>query len=343
MGHEVFLLALNDPYCEENSADQGFTRLSGLRPWVERCERARSLLARFAPDIISLQFVCYGFHPRGFVGGLARDLKKVFGVTPVQITFHELWIGAETGAGLKDRVIGGVQRRGVIRLLEELRPQLALTTNPAYLALLLALPLRFKLEIGERLPLFGAIPMPSENAAAARPDPATPGAAWAFGIFGSLHPIWPPEPLLGRLLATGRKISLTHAGNIGQGRQLWEKMQREYGDRIAFERLGELSVSEAAAFFARMDFGIAATPWEIIGKSASAAAMLEHGLPVVVNRDDVHYRGWHEEGYSPLLIKMGVDLAQRLEQSKRQTPRSIRAEVARQLVAGLDSGRRQGA
>jgi hypothetical protein len=34
------------------------------------------------------------------------------------------------------------------------------------------------------------------------------------------------------------------------------------------------------------DFGVAASPWQLIGKSGSAAAMLDHGLPVIVSRDD---------------------------------------------------------
>ena len=38
------------------------------------------------------------------------------------------------------------------------------------------------------------------------------------------------------------------------------------------------------------DFGVAASPWSIIGKSGSAAAMLDHGLPVIVTRDDFRPR-----------------------------------------------------
>ncbi|HYF50971.1 MAG TPA: hypothetical protein VEJ63_16275, partial [Planctomycetota bacterium] len=42
--------------------------------------------------------------------------------------------------------------------------------------------------------------------------------------------------------------------------------------------------AEIAACFQKCHFGISTTPLEILGKSASVAAMLEHGLPVIVNR-----------------------------------------------------------
>ena len=41
----------------------------------------------------------------------------------------------------------------------------------------------------------------------------------------------------------------------------------------------------------RADLGIASHPWALIGKSGAAAAMLEHGLPVLVPRDDWRLRG----------------------------------------------------
>jgi hypothetical protein len=305
--------------------DGSCTRFSSSLPWEHRVASAAELLEKFAPDLISLQFVCYGFHPRGMDWRLAGRLKTICGQVPVQITFHELWIGSESGAALKDRFIGALQRRGVMSLLEKLRPLLVHTTNPAYVALL-----KQRGVISRRLPLFGSVPVME-----GLPQRVNPINEWKFGIFGSLHPVWPPEPLLERLLATGKKIVITHIGNIGRGNALWERMKRDKGGRIDFERVGELPAAGVAKLFAQMDFGIATTPWEIIGKSASVAAMLEHGLPVIVNRDEVHYEGWVEEGYSPRLIKMGTALGDSLETAPRHAPHSIRAEVVTLFLADL--------
>lgn len=329
MGHATFNLALNDPFAEGMLRSENGLRLRPSLPWNQRWKMAGDALAKFAPDFISLQFVCYGFHPRGFCFGLGAKLRAIFGNVPVQILAHELWIGAELGASKKDRLIGAVQRAGVLSTFKRLRPALVHTTNPAYVALL-----KQNGFAARQLPLFGAIPV-EQSVSAPRPDPAE--RPWRFAMFGSLHPIWPPAPLLERLQATGKKIRITHIGHIGAGNELWARMERDYGRQIEFERLGELSPEGVAAAFAQMDFGIATTPWQLIGKSASVAGMLEHGLPVVVNRDDVHFRGWREEANerSPLLIKMGTDLGQQLASAQRQAPRSIRRAIALQFLNDL--------
>ncbi|MBC8009655.1 MAG: hypothetical protein H7067_06130, partial [Burkholderiales bacterium] len=64
---------------------------------------------------------------------------------------------------------------------------------------------------------------------------------------------------------------------------------RERG--IAVTETGELDHASVSRLFATADFGIAPHPWALIGKSGAAAAMLEHGLPVLVPRDDWRLRG----------------------------------------------------
>jgi hypothetical protein len=334
--HEVLKIALNDPFVDK-IREQGETlRLGASLPWEQRLKKTKEALAQFSPEVISLQFVCYGFHPRGFCFGLGAKLREVFGKVPLQVMAHELWIGAEVGASKKDRLVGAIQRQGVLSAFKQLCPAVVHTTNAAYQGLLQ----QNGIAAG-RLPLFGAIPIPipipDRPDQTDRTDLADPREAWRFVMFGTLHPVWPPAPLLDRLLATGKKLSITHAGNIGTGADLWGRMQRDYGTKIAFERKGELTPEEVAGVFAQTDFGIATTPWELIGKSGSVAAMTEHGLPVVVNRDEVHFRGWRDEdaGLSPLLIKMGRDLGERLAQARRREPRSIREEVAAQFLADL--------
>lgn len=303
-------------------------RLGTELPWKKRQQTAGGFLRKFSPQCISVQFVCYGFHPRGFVNRVTAHLRKVLGDWPVQIMFHELWIGEECGASWKDRAIGWVQRRGVLRLLRSLNVQAVHTSNPAYVHLLAQ-----RGVCARELPLFGPLPLPS-------PAPSRTGNGLTFVFFGTLHPIWPAEPLFTYLRGLGVPVTLVHVGRIGSGEALWNRLEQEYGNAFIFRRLGELPPETIAEVFAGADFGIATTPWVIIGKSASVAAMLDAGLPVIVNRDDVRFRGFSAHAPAhPLLIRMSSDLPSQLRAAHRQPARLRLPEVAAQFLDDLDAAR----
>ena len=343
-GHQVCLIALNDPYVGKTVCTHGMLRLpigGDAIPGVQghgdtwgrtsgtmsppSIEIAHDFIREFSPDFVSLQFVCYGFHPKGIDFRLAGRLRQIVGDVPVQLMFHELWIGAERHARWKHRFMGMLQRAALLPILRQLNVRVVHTSNPAYLALLQARGIP-----ATCLPLFGNIPELQQE-----PKARTASDGWRFGLYGTLHPVWPPELLFAQLGRLGKKIVISHMGRMGAGEALWEKMRRDYAGVFEFERLGEQTPEQIADFFSTLDFGLAATPWEIIGKSGSVAAMLEHGLPVIVNRDEVHYRGWRQEGYSPLLIKMGNDLPVRLAAARRGPVRLILPDVARQFLQAL--------
>jgi hypothetical protein len=301
-------------------------RLSPSLAWPERVEKAKEFLSAFKPDFVSLQFVCYGFHPRGIDFGLAGRLGEIIGRRPVQIMFHELWIGAEQGAPLKDRLVGNVQRSLLLRLPRVLDARVIHTSNAAYAAML-----RERNVTAELLPLFGAIPI---NGTPPFPRDDT----LVLGMFGALPPVWPPEPLLSLLAGTGRKITLAHIGGIGAGAGLWDKMERRYRGAVEFKRLGTQSPERIAQFLgAETDLGIATVPWELAGKSGAVAAMLEHGLPVIVNRDDWHLNKGADAGHvSPLLVKMDESLPEKLSTLRRARPQSRLPETAAQFLNALE-------
>jgi hypothetical protein len=325
-GHTVARLALNDSRISEVIDSPGLLRLPQAQPWPARLARARQWLESFAPDWVSLQFVNYGFDPRGFATATAVRLRELLSGWPVHVFLHELWIGEESGASWKDRVVGWLQRRGVVSLLRRLDVRVVHTSNAAYVHRLALRGLAAK-----RLPLFGSLPVP----AAAHPGN---GEALTFVLFGTLHPVWPPEPLFSQLRALNRSIEIVHAGNIGAGEALWKQMESTYGAAFRFRRLGRLSPQELADLFATADFGVATTPWEIIGKSASVAAMLDCGLPVIVNRDEIHYPGVPDEpADTPLLIKMGTDLPAQLGAVSRCAPALRKAEVVDQFLTDWEN------
>jgi hypothetical protein len=59
------------------------------------------------------------------------------------------------------------------------------------------------------------------------------------------------------------------------------------------------------------DLGIVPHPWALIGKSGVAASMLEHGLPVLVPRDDWHLLKGEPEASSGDALLLRLDQATR--------------------------------
>jgi hypothetical protein len=322
LGHSVARLALNDPLVRTSEHRPELLRLFAYSPWPERVTEARRWMENFTPDWVSLQFVNYGFHPRGLAGTVEKHLRAVLSGWPMHIFFHELWLGEEIGATIKNRALGWLQRRGTLSLLRGLDVRMVHTSNEVYVHLLAQRGVRAR-----RLPLFGSLPLPQPRLAPPRSE-----GALTFAFFGALHPIWPPEPLFSQLRELHRDVTLAHAGWIGPGAKLWKTLERTYGDRFTFRQLGKLAPAQVADFFAESDYGIATSPWSLIGKSASVAAMLDCGLPVVVNRDDVQYAG-PEGPHDPLLLRMSADLPAQLAAARRRPPRLLLPEVAAQFLA----------
>lgn len=326
-GHRVVRLALNDQSLAEPVETIDLLRLPVAMPWTTRVAKARRWLEAFEPDFISLQFVGYGYHPRGLPGPVAAHLLELLRGWPLQIFLHELWIGVEGGASWKHRAVGWLQKRGLLKLLAALKPQLVQTSNETYAQLLARQGVR-----AERLPLFGCLPLPSREYGGRRDE-------LLLVFFGTLHPVWPAEPLFTRLRTLSRPITLVHVGHIGAGAELWDRLAEQYPD-FTFRRLGMADPAAVADLFATADYGVATTPWVLIGKSGSVAAMLEAGLPVIVNRDDVRYPGISEPSAdSPLLLRMEVDLASQLDRARRQSPCLRLPEVARQFITSCETAR----
>jgi hypothetical protein len=267
-------------------------RFSADEPWSTRISDVRHTLESFSPEVVSVQFVCYGFDCRGLAFRVGSRLKQIVGGIPVHFMLHELWIGAETGARLKHRVIGALQRQVVRRMISTLRPRVIHTSNAAYVHLLSREQIT-----AERLPLFGNIPIVNALSAAYQPE--------RIVIFGAIPEVWAAEALLAKLEARGSPFEIVHVGRTGAGNGVWERMTRVAPTGMQFVKMGERSPAEISELFAGASAGIATAPLTLIDKSGSVAAMLEHGLPVIVTRDDVRYSGHaSSEETDPCLVKL---------------------------------------
>jgi len=313
-------------------------------------ERAfRAFCREFQPDWLSLQFVAYAFDRRGLVWNLGSRLHALADGLPWHVMFHEVWVGAYEGAPWKQRLLGLAQRASIRRSLQALRPRVVHTSNETYRTLLARAGIA-----SEVLPLFGNIPIVDDaddaelQALLARhglglDDPAARARQLWIGLFGSLHPVWPPEPFFTHLKEaqslSGRRPVLISIGRLGPGRALWERLRRDHSTSISFAELGEQPAPIISQLFHHLDGGIATTPYQVIGKSGSAVAMAEHGLPVIVNRTERYGLGLPADDQphpEPLYLPMTPGLPRLLAALPPRRPaRPFLPEVARAFLAAL--------
>lgn len=293
LGHTCALLALNDRHIAgpvETTEENGVAVLR-LPSFSDDTARAVAFRKQFAPDWISLQLVAYGLHPKGLLFAALPRLRAIIGKTRLHLMLHELWLGNDAVPTWRHRIIGFLQSTSLRRLIAGLRPALVATTNPVYAAQARTIGVE-----AEVLPLCGNIPI--------QPDASLPAPIIAFRqsddtwlglFFGGLYRQWQPEPFFGQLARAaglaGRRVGLVQVGNAGgEGAEIWSNLERDYASAFHFFALGPQPASTVSALMLAADFGVAASPWSVIGKSGSAAAMLDHGLPVIVTRDDFQPR-----------------------------------------------------
>ena len=351
-GNECQIIALNDRYVSQpmESADPvGETKLVSLRlpatlSWPRRIELAGAFRDRFQADWMSLQFVCYGFQDKGIVWNLSRHLQALLSGCPVHLMFHELWIGINRNAPLKHRVVGALQRASIRRMCSLVKPRLVTTSNPFYIAGLKSIGVEASL-----LPLFGNIPIVDRSLGPGLPSPLgdagiTPNnrSEWWVGLFFGVLYEWKPEPFMSILRSAaakaGKRVCLLSLGRCGVvGHEIWTQAQRDYPD-ISFLTVGEQPCDTVSLFMQTANFGIAASPWQKIGKSGSATAMLEHGLPVIVASHDHQPRFALSEPPSadPLLYGCDGMLESKLVNGLPQRPpQSRKEEIAARFCSML--------
>lgn len=314
-GHECLLIALHDRHLPPPATlvQRGNElRWSASLSWPRRAAMLAERLREFDPHWVSWQVVPYGFHPKGIIPRGAFQLIAAARPWPAQAMLHELWVGLAASDPLRLRVMGMLQRRQLLAFLGQLAPACIHTTNTAY-----QLALAYHGWPSELLPLFGNMPvLPVSRADAEAELLAAAGAAlpaaprWTGVLFGTLHPQWDPEPTLTWLQQAAvegdRPITLLALGRLGAHgtRLLAELARRPGGIRVC--PIGPQPPERISHLLQACDFGLATHPWALIEKSGSTATLLEHGLPVLVPRDDWRpRRGAVGSPRDPLLRRLG--------------------------------------
>lgn len=290
LGHSAVLVALNDPSVTEATeqaqpAEAGATPLPTLRlpaawPLEQRLAHAKTWLDAANPDVLSLQFVLFSFHPKGLPFGLAPLLAKLGQGRTWHLMFHELWVGMATNDTLKHKVWGRVQKELVKSLIAQLKPKLIHTQCSLYFAQLTKagqqvakLPLFSNIERAALAP--GSSYLYQNELGAARPT--------RFIFFGGLH----PEAKLVEFIEALKDFyhndlnafEFVYAGRNGQ--ELNQHLPVLKEKNVKHQVFGELSPPQISELLAGAAFGVSTGSPEMLEKNGTVAAMLLHDLPVL--------------------------------------------------------------
>ena len=355
-GHPSIIAGLNDwgvsQTTRQSQEIEGIgvlvLRLPNAIPWSERATEARDWVNAFKPDWVSLQFVPFGFHPKGLCFGLEKRLAAINPQAKWHIMFHELWLGLGDNAPAKLRLWGALQRMIVRNLMSHLHPQIVHTQAEPYRTVLDREGIKASI-----LPLFSNIPHTNGNngdellggllaqALGREPDRSK---LYLAGVLGAVHPEWNAGETVNTLLPLmqcfQKQLVLVFLGRTRLKPEAFAQLKSALRNRAAVVVTGERSPEEISRMLLSLDLGLATSPRQIIQKSGSVAALLEHGLQVLVTRDDWRLRGPEvsaEETSARLLSPQQFSLLEILPTRDPQPPeRNSVKKVAGRMLASLN-------
>ncbi|HWA86526.1 MAG TPA: hypothetical protein VG710_09910 [Opitutus sp.] len=354
LGHVCLLVALHDRHTPPAAGvieRPNEVRLSSTLPWPRRAELLAELFRQFDPHWLSWQLVPYGFHAKGILPPGCFRLLEAARPWHNHVMLHELWLGLADRDPLQSRLIGTVQRAKLLTFLRRLRPACLHTTNPAY-----QIALARAGWPAELLPLFGNIPIAPASPDLAREEllalaglPARLNPRVAI-LFGTIHPQWQPEPTLHWLRCAAahseRPVALLSLGHCGpHGSRLLARLAHA-NPEIPIVTGGVQPPDKLSRLLQAADFAIATHPWALIEKSGSTATLLEHGLPVLVPRDEWRPRHGTFACARDSLLRRLDDLSPAALDAwlaGRRPPASRLPDIAARFTAHLSSPAPEGA
>ena len=291
-------LAIHDPYIQateshliHRSTQAGIDtlRISADHPWRLKAKLIKAQLDTLQPQWISLHYVPYAYNAKGLPFALLSSLLPLRHRARWEITAHELWV--DPSSSLRYRVLSKLQRLILLRLCAKLKPAIVHVTNHGYQSQLEQCGIKSSI-----LPLFSSIPLiPLQSPVRAAES------QWTFVIFGSINRDWLPEQLLEQIeiardvhgIRACRFLSIGYIGSYGA--KLWDSLNTLPYPAFEFSRLGVLPTERVSQQLQLADFGICIVPSLLIGKSSAVAAMLAHGLPIIISRLSLGCDSWHQD------------------------------------------------
>lgn len=279
-GHDCLLIAINDSVdAKESTGRTQVIRFKQLLSSPEKRHQALQLIAQWETEWISLQFVCFSFHPKGFIRRLTPFIQQSLGTAKLHIMFHELWVGEQPSLPLKHKVMGLIQRLQMLKALKTWQASAIHTSNELYKFILKQHGYNATI-----LPLFGNIPIQPQNKANTVSN-LLPRQRTLLFPFSQRHDWNVNETMqyFGKLAkATGVRLRLIQAGQLRTGDKHWNYIQ-EFCKAQDWEcvQLGPQSEAHISKLMFEADIGVSSAHIALAGKSGAVAAMQEHGLPVI--------------------------------------------------------------
>lgn len=346
----VSLLALSDHYVSQSSAQNGqILRLPAHWSSDRRLSLAARALEKWAPDWTSLQFVSWNHGPKGIVTREAALLRRLLQGHRLHLMMHEPWV---TGSlehipsrfrRLRRALLGMLQKHSIAALIRSLQPKLINTSNAVYQNLLADIGVDAK-----QLPLFGNVDVLPPGDWVAMRDLVRESAGVDLpykrddvllaGIFGALRPC-PVEPALVALVAAsaGRRVVLLSIGGAGTGGHQRLDEWKAHVPGLEVGMTGRLPAVAVSSVLGHLSVAISLHPASVVGRSGTAAALLEHGVPVICpwgvlpSKNDMFVRRW-----AGLLRPVDETLADFLRQPRKARAHSQMAGVtARVLLTSM--------
>jgi hypothetical protein len=301
-GHHASIIALNDQLVdsitdttqETDGIDVQVLRIPAKLSAKVRFAHAGSYIEEYNPEWLSLQYVPFSFQKKGLPWGLGSRLAKIAKGRKWHVMFHELWIGMNTEVTCKFKVWGIIQREITRSILKQLHPVVIHTQTKLY---------QFELfNLGYNaiyLPLFGNIPVLNKQDKDGKPTKLS------FVVFGGIHYGAPIAEFAKQAriyaITNNIEIEVIFIGRCGAELESWIQICKTEGLRVSV--LGEQSPMILSEVLSQSNIGITSTPFLLVEKSGTVAAMLEHGLSVICVA-----RQWTVAGFSNDNIQSNVKL-----------------------------------
>lgn len=303
-GHKAEAVALNDPYIALIKKDIQWLHTIGLPVFriaasLNSADKYRYLhkrLETFDPDMVSLQYVGFGFNKYGLPVDILLNLNKTLKKRRLHIMLHELWCGMAIKAGQKEKILGEAQKLFLKTMIKVLKPEAIFTSIEPYRLFLQNIGLKATV-----VPIFGNIPANEEgdesdwqhliDQTALSSLISNPQEWFILGFFGTTYSCLGLDELL-KMAAFAAKSRGLKLGVlfIGNNRDLHTLNLIKAIPDTSFWQTGTLSTGMINRCMQLVNIGVVTSPVDGIDKSGSALAWMERGIPVLISQADKHYQ-----------------------------------------------------
>ncbi|MFD1258260.1 glycosyltransferase [Mucilaginibacter terrae] len=284
LGNEVIAIALNDRHLkaitnETQNADGNnlpVLRIPAAVAEQKRYSLLETHLLNFKPEWISLQFVPYSFHIKGVPFKLFSKLAALKIEAKWHVLFHEVWL--DKTERFSQKIVKLLQKAAIYGGLKILKPNVVNTTINYNQQRLNAIGASSSV-----LGLFGNI-SPGTGASAV-PNGIVHGAANMLYFGGPPRSEYLNQVITGLVAfceSSVKPVNVILVSGNSPAKDVFKNILIEklslYGGQV--RDMGFLETPELSNLLNNCSVGIVRSEAYFLGKSGSAVAMLEHGLPI---------------------------------------------------------------